>query len=73
MAGDFTEELTVTVTPEMERQLGRPRKRIEDGRIRSAVIAYKVEAGSVRATNIFYGRRDYEAEFLHASSDEPVQ
>ena len=27
----------------------------------SAVIAYKVETDCVRITNVFYGRRDYEA------------
>jgi len=57
---------------------GRPRDDLEDG-LRtvvfehSAVIAYKVEAGCVRVTNIFYGRRDYEAQFLRASPDEPDQ
>jgi toxin ParE1/3/4 len=29
----------------------------------SAVIAYKVEEGAVRITNVFYGGRDYEALF----------
>ena len=29
----------------------------------SAVIAYKVEEGAVRITNIFYGGLDYEALF----------
>jgi toxin ParE1/3/4 len=28
---------------------------------RSAVIAYKIEGGRVRISNVFYGGRDYEA------------
>jgi toxin ParE1/3/4 len=48
---------------------GRPRDDLEPG-LRtvpfesSAVIAYKVEGGYVRITNIFYGGRDYEAFYL---------
>nr|WP_084363478.1 type II toxin-antitoxin system RelE/ParE family toxin [Rhizobium sp. RU36D] len=45
---------------------GRPRYDLLPGlRIvpfeRSAVIAYKVENGIVLVTNVFFGRRDYEA------------
>ena len=54
---------------------GRPRYDLEDG-LRtvvfehSAVIAYKVDDGCVRFTNIFYGGRDYEADFFRASPDQ---
>ena len=45
---------------------GRPRDDLEPGLRtvpfeRSALIAYKVEPGCVRVTNVFYGGRDYEA------------
>lgn len=55
---------------------GRPRDDLEDGMRtvafeHSAVIAYKVEDGCVRVINIFYGGRDYEAQFRRASPDDP--
>ncbi|WP_091863387.1 type II toxin-antitoxin system RelE/ParE family toxin [Methylobacterium brachiatum] len=45
---------------------GRPRDDLSEGLRtvpfeRSAVIAYRVERGSVRILNIFYGGRDFEA------------
>jgi toxin ParE1/3/4 len=35
----------------------------------SAVIVYKVEANSVRITNVFHGGRDYEAFYLGTEED----
>ncbi|WP_409565470.1 type II toxin-antitoxin system RelE/ParE family toxin [Methylobacterium sp. J-001] len=45
---------------------GRPRDDLSEGLRtvpfeRSAIIAYRVERGSVRILNIFYGGRDFEA------------
>ncbi len=37
---------------------------------RSAVIAYVVEEGTVRVTNIFYGGRDYEAFYGKGQAED---
>jgi toxin ParE1/3/4 len=36
----------------------------------SAVIAYKIEEGAVRITNVFYGGRDYEALYRGGGGGE---
>src|ERR1700690_824767 len=54
---------------------GRPRDDLEHG-LRmvpfehTGVIAYKVETDCVRVTNVFYGRRDYEALYRGEESKD---
>jgi toxin ParE1/3/4 len=54
---------------------GRPRDDLLEGLRtvafeRSAVIAYRVERGSVRILNIFYGGRDFEAVYPGDTTEE---